>query len=1104
MSNLQFELGGLTEDQKRELLARLLRERASQALTPFALSPGQEDLWFLHELAPQSPAYSMPFCIRLKSAVDCNRLERALRAILERHSVLRCTFHSTPQGVTQCIGPMPEKCLEQVDASGWNSEELLCKVNECYRKPFDLREGPLFRATLFSSGNQQGDVLLLTVHHIIFDAWSLGILVSELGLLYDGENLERRPHMPSSYAEFVNWQRSRLDSAEGSADWEYWHSKLEKLSAPVLLPTDFPRPNAISFHGAAHTFEIDAATGARLRQLAQAENTTPFAVLATAFHGLMHRYTGAPEIPIGTPMAGRSQREFEDVIGYFVNPVVISAPLGDDMTFRQHLEDMRKGIIASQSHGDFPFVEIVRRLKPERDSSRTPIFQVVLNLIKSSQLDVAGSILHEAGREMRLGSLRFETYPLEQQEAQFDLDLTMLDTGSSIPASLIYNRDLFEPATVARISKHFLTLLSASLENPDQGISKLPLLTSEETQQIVGDWNATERAYPEATLHQLFEEQAQKTPDATALVFQEREMSYRALNERANQVADYLREVGIGAEKLVAVCMDRSFEMVVALLGVLKARGAYVPIDPSYPQARQQYMVRDAGASVILTQAKFLPALTDTDSHVFALDDNWDAISSRPRENPEHQSQPDDLAYVIYTSGTTGQPKGAMNAHRGICNRLLWMQDEYKLTAEDCILQKTPFSFDVSVWEFFWPLITGARLAIALPEGHKDPDYLASVIRDQRVTTVHFVPSMLRAFLEAEGLPNCTSLKRVICSGEALPYDLQERFFASSKAELHNLYGPTEAAVDVTYWQCERNTKRKSVPIGRPVANTQVYVLDRNMQPLPVGVPGELYLGGVQVGRGYWRRPELTAERFVPDPFRAGGRLYRTGDLVRWLPDGVIEYLGRTDHQVKIRGFRIELGEIESILSEDPRVNQTIVVARENGNGDQRLTAYLSAREGDRPSISELRTRLAGRLPDYMVPSDFVYLDEFPLSPNGKIDRRALPAPESARTGIDAERIYKSPETEIESAVVAMWEEVLQLRQIGVNDNFFELGGHSLLAAGVLSRVREHFGVNLPFRTLFEAPTVAGLASRIETVLWATQTPDGVQPDSEDREEIEI
>jgi amino acid adenylation domain-containing protein len=1086
---------------KRDLLAQLLRQRSLGAKELFPLSLGQEDLWFLHELAPASPAYNIPFCVRTKSSIDCKRLERSLRTLLERYSILRCTFARDKEGLKQIVGALPERCLECIDASVWSEEELSRKVNESYRRPYDLSRGPLMRATVFAQP-AKGDVLLVSFHHIVFDAWSLGVFLEDLALLYENGTEAHLPEKAAPYSAFVKWQRNLIESPQGTAGWNYWRSRLENLQVPVDLPTDHSRPNALRLRGAAHRFELPADLGSRLREFARVSNATPFAVLAAAFHSLLHRYTGASEIPIGTPVSGRSRREFERGVGYFVNPVVLSAPVAPHTTFREHLADIHESIVAAQEHGDYPFIELVRRLRPQRDPGRTPLFQVMLNLIKTRQVGVAGRILHAGcSGELRLGSLELEAFPLDQQEAQFDLDLTLLDTGGSMPATLSYNTDLFESETISRIAGHFAVLLSAAVSRPDLPIADLPLLTPAEENRILVEWNSTAKNRPDTTIHRLIEEQVERTPHATALVFEKRTMSYEELNHRANQLAVCLRRRGVGPDTPVAVLMERSPEMVIALLGILKAGGAYVPVDAGYPRERQLYMIRDAGAPVTLTQAKFSSQLSAMESCVMALDEQWREIEGLPGDNLVDSVQPGHLAYVIYTSGSTGNPKGAMNTHRGGCNRLLWMQDEYQLSESDIVLQKTPFGFDVSVWEFFWPLVTGARLVIARPEGHKDPVYLARLIQEQGVTTVHFVPSMLRVFLQADAAARCTSLRRVICSGEALSYELQERFFTSLDAELHNLYGPTETAIDVTYWACQRSDTRRIVPIGRPVANTQIYILDRNLRPAPIGVPGELCIGGVQVGRGYWKRSDLTDQQFVPDPFRSGGRLYRTGDRARWLPEGVIEYLGRLDQQVKIRGFRIELGEIESVLREDPRVKEAVVVVHEDALGEKTLAAYLCSADGEVPRSVDLRTSLSRRLPDYMVPSYFQCLESIPLTPNGKIDRRALPMPVR---GDAAEVRHEPPRTAGEQHLAAIWQEVLQIGPVGREDNFFELGGHSLLASSVLSRVRESWGIQLPLRSIFEAPTLEKLASRIETTAWAARGAPDAWEESEEREEFEL
>jgi amino acid adenylation domain-containing protein len=680
----------------------------------------------------------------------------------------------------------------------------------------------------------------------------------------------------------------------------------------------------------------------------------------------------------------------------------------------------------------------------------------------------------------------------DQDRSKYPAALSIDDLGEGFALTA----EVQSPADPQRILAYVrcaIERLVGALESaPATSVRSLDVLPDAERRRVLVEWNATTREYGgEARLHRLIERQAAQTPDSVALAFEERELTYAEVNWRANQLARALRRRGVGPDVLVGVFAERSFEMVVALLAVLKAGGAYVPLDPSYPAERLGHMLEDARAPVVLAQRHLVSQLPRQTGDVLPLDASWAAYAAEAGEDLEDLGTPQNLAYVIFTSGSTGRPKGAMNEHRGICNRLLWMQEEYGLTGEDRVLQKTPFSFDVSVWEFFWPLLTGGRLVIARPEGHRDSAYLVKLICEAGITTLHFVPSMLRVFVEEEGLEACGSLRRVICSGEALPHELQERFFARlPKAELHNLYGPTEAAVDVTYWACRRGDERLTVPIGRPVANTQMYVLDAHLEPLPIGVPGELYIGGLQVGRGYVGRDDLTAERFVPDPFSrtSGARLYKTGDLARHLSDGAIEYLGRLDYQVKIRGQRIELGEIEATLDKHPGVRQSVVMAREDTPGDQRLVAYVLTQQSA-PSIAELKEYLSRELPAYMVPSAFEFLDALPLTSSGKVDRKLLPAPE--RSG-SRQTTYVAPRTATEKMLAGIWAEVLGLERVGIEENFFDLGGHSLLLLQGYSRLRASVGRDLPFVALMQYPTVRSLASYLSGTAQEAVVPAAV------------
>ncbi|WP_164003063.1 non-ribosomal peptide synthetase, partial [Pyxidicoccus caerfyrddinensis] len=788
-------------------------------------------------------------------------------------------------------------------------------------------------------------------------------------------------------------------------------------------------------------------------------------------HSLLARYSGQDDIVVGSPIAGRRFAQLEGLIGFFVNTLALRARLTPGLTFRELLAQVKESTLGAYAHQDVPFEKLVEALQPQRDMSRTPLFQVML-------------VLQNAPPPASADTEELSVLPVEQEGigAKFDLTFTFTHSSQGLVGSVSYSTALFREDTVRRLVTHLRMLLQGVVARPETSLSELPLLDDAERHQLLREWNGAHAEYPaDACLHTLIEAQVERTPDAVALCFEGESLTYRQLDTRANQLAWHLRSLGVGPEVRVGLFLERSLELVVALLATLKAGGAYVPFDPDYPAQRLAWMLEDARPVVLLALQRLLSRLPAHGARLLCLDSPPDSLALQPRHAPPPLASADALAYVIFTSGSTGRPKGAMNSHRGVVNRLLWGQQEYGLSAADTVLQKTPFSFDVSVWEFFWPLLTGARLVLARPGGHQEPDYLVRLIAQEGITTLHFVPSMLQVFLEEPELERCNALQRVMCSGEALPLELAQRCLQRlPSADLHNLYGPTEAAVEVTYYACVRDEPHRSVPIGRPVANTQIRILDVHLRPVPIGVPGELFIGGVQVGRGYLGRPELTAERFIPDPFSdtPGARLYRTGDVARWLPDGLVEYLGRADFQVKVRGLRIELGEIESALQQQHSVQQAVVLAREDRAGDKRLVAYVVGRGGTQAvEVSALRARLHEKLPEYMVPQAFVVLEAFPLTPSGKVDRKALPAPE-APSGSAA---YVAPRTPTEEILASLWAGLLRTEKVSVEDDFFALGGHSLLATQVVSRVRSALGVELPLRALFEAPTVAALAARIDS-----------------------
>ncbi|QRK05623.1 amino acid adenylation domain-containing protein [Archangium violaceum] len=1062
-----------TPDDKRALLAQLLREKAQKAKQA-PVSFAQERMWFLYQWNPASAAFNMPGAVRLSGDVDTEALRRSLQELARRHETLRTTFTDQDGRLLQSVAPSLEIPLALVDLrdipEAQREHQARERITTEARQPFDLTRGPLLRAVLLRLAERE-QVLLLCMHHIISDGWSLGVLVRELAALY-AAFVQGQPSplqaLPLQYAEFASWQREWLQGDVLETQLSWWRERLDP-NALLELPTDRPRPTALSPHGARQTVMLPPALAQALKALGQREGKTLFVTLLSAFDVLLHRYTGQEELVVGTPIAGRNRSELEGMIGLFINTLALRTSLSGQPTFRELMGRVHQTTVDAFAHQDLPFERLVDALKPERRLSHSPLFQVMF-------------ILQNAPMPpLQAPGLVMEFQQPETGTTKFDLTLIATELPEGLRIVAEYSTDLFEAGTITRLLAHYQTLLEGIAAQPDRPINALPILPEPERRTVLADWNGPATRYPrDACLHQLIEAQVERTPDAVALTFEDKSLTYRELDSRANQLAWHLRSLGVGPESRVGLCLERSLEMVVALLATLKAGGAYVPLDPAYPQERLGWMLEDARPTVLLAQQHLMPRLPAQSTHVVCLDSGWADISLQPRNAPAPRATAQNLAYIIFTSGSTGRPKGAMNEHHAVVNRLLWMQDAYGLDGQDVVLQKTPFSFDVSVWEFFWPLMQGARLVLAKPGGHQDPDYLASLIARERVTTLHFVPSMLKVFLEEPNLEaRCASLRRVVCSGEALPVELQDQCLQQlPQAGLHNLYGPTEAAVDVTYYACEPGQAPRSVPIGRPVANTRIRILDAHLQPVPVGVSGELYIGGVQVGRGYRARPNLTAERFIPDPFsdEPGARMYRTGDVARWLPDGNLEYLGRADFQVKVRGFRIELGEIETLLAQHPAVRQAVVIAREDRPGDKRLVAYVVG-PPEQASTAELRSFLQTRLPEHMVPSAFVALEKLPLSPNGKLDRRALPAPEIGKP--HAGQPFEAPRTELEQLIAGIWKEVLQVERVGVDDAFFALGGNSLLALQVHRRLKTALGTELALTQLFQYPTVRALAARL-------------------------
>jgi len=1056
------------------------------------LSFAQQRVWILDQLGVTGTAYHLGTAVRLRGRLDAGALARALSQVVHRHEALRTTFVSSHGRPLQVVAPPFDVPLPRIDLRALppaaRAMEARRVIGRLAHLRFDLARGPLLRSVIVVLDAEES-LFGCTVHHIVADGWSVGILIREVAAFYAAAlegSVPPLPPLPVQYPDFAAWQRAWLQGEVLDAQLAYWKGQFADLPPALQLNFDRPRRVGRTAPAGRRRVLLPEPLGESLRALGRRGQATPFMTLLAGFATLLHRYTGQPDIAVGTPIANRERVELEGLIGFFANTLVLRTSLAGDPDFLALLARVRTMALDAYAHQDLPFERLVEELQPERDLAVNPLFQVMFQLqnLPTGSLELPGVTLLPVDGE--------------RGTAMFELTLSVRDVGRGFAGSLEYDADLFEGATIERLAGHWANLLAGVAACPDQPLSAVPLLSAAERHQL-REWNATTTAYPrERCLHEWIEAQAARSPEAVAVVYDAESLTYGELDLRAERLARMLRGLGVGPEVRVGLCVERSLDMMVGLLGILKAGGAYVPLDPSYPAERLAFMLDDAlrglDAPVLLTQSHLLAALPECSARVVCLDSPLPPLPETTAVVPQ-PPRPEHLAYMIFTSGSTGRPKGAMNTHRGIVNRLLWMQEAFGLTADDRVIQKTPFSFDVSVWELFWPLMVGARLVIARPGGHQDAAYLADLIAEQGITTIHFVPSMLQVFLDGPRLDRCGSLVRVIASGEALPADLERRFFARlgwTGAGLFNLYGPTEAAVDVTVWACEREGRRTSVPIGRPIANTRIHLLDPVLEPVPIGAPGELYIGGVQVGRGYLGRPELTAERFIPDPWgEPGSRLYRTGDLARHLPDGAVEFLGRIDHQVKVRGFRIELGEVEAALAAHPAVREAVVVARADDAG-RRLVAYLvphpEGAEAPLLSLAELRANLSLTLPDYMVPAAWVLLGALPLTPSGKVDRRALPAPEGGRLELGA--VYVAPRTALEELLAGIWAEVLGLDRVGVHDNFFALGGHSLLAAQVVSRAGEALEIEVPLRLLFEAPTVAGLA---ESLLSAAPSREELQ-----------
>lgn len=1037
------------------------------------MTVGQQEI-FLASIMSEDRciAYNQALMFRLRGSLDAEALHRALQALVDRHESLRSVID--PDDLTLTVQPDYQIPLPTFDLGDLDASDRAARVAEITARdasePFSMDRSPLVRTTLVRAG-EEDHLLLLTVHHVVADGWSCGLMVEELAELYsaevEGRDAELSEH--AQWVDYIEWYESTRSGEAHSQAEDYWLGVFGD-SVPVLeLPTSRPRPALQTFEANRVDVRMDPDLVKEVRELAAREGVTLFTALLTAFEVTLARVSGSTDLVVGMSVAGQATYGVRSLVGHCVDFLPLRFRPSMDEAFADQLQAVKATVADGIAHQTFSFGALLPKLELPRDPSRPSLVSVVFNMGALRPVESFG----DARADVRFNP---------ETNENFELFANVVEAGDTLEAQWTYNTSLFDRELIEEFIACFQGILRGAVADPQASIGGLPLLSGERT-QVLDRWNDTARDYTlDRSLHSLVEEQVARTPDAIAVRFRDQELTYRELDRRAAALAAFLQSRGVEAESLVGVFMERSVEMVVALLAILKAGGAYVPLDPDYPPARLTAMLEDANVPVVLTQGHLANGLAPVgaDAEWVAVDVDWPLIEAAASSRPlvPASVEPTGAAYVIFTSGSTGRPKGVVNTHRGIVNRLVWMQEAFGMTGEDRVLQKTPFSFDVSVWEFFWPLMTGARLVVAEPGGHGDPDYLVDTIRREGITTIHFVPSMLQAFLGSR-VEACGTLERIICSGEALPAAAaDETLERLPSAELYNLYGPTEAAVDVTWWRCVRGAG-PTVPIGRPVANTRIHILDRYGNETPVGVAGELHIGGVQVARGYVNRPELTAERFIADPFSSdpGAQLYRTGDLAYWRFDGSIEYLGRLDDQVKIRGFRIELGEIEARLREHDAVRECAVILRTIA-GDPRIVAYVVGQGEDAATGAELRDHLARVLPEYMVPQHYVEIERIPLSPNGKVDRKALAGLATPVTGSGRESV--PPQTEMERLVAAIWAEVLDVEDLGVDDSFFDLGGHSLLALRVVRRLNETAGSELPLRTIFDHDTVRDLAQQLE------------------------
>lgn len=1086
MSNIAERIAKLPPD-RQELLTRLLKQSqldlSQNLILPRVrdsnhapLSFAQQRLWLVLQLDPDNVAYNVPEVLHLTGKTNVAVLAKSFSEIVRRHEALRTTFQIINGEPRQVIGQPEPVTIDVIDLRHLPQSERAAKakqlVEEDSLRPFDLERGPLIRVKLFMLDDED-HLLLMNLHHIVYDGWSTGVLFNELMTFYNASILGQTPQLPElpiQYADFAIWQREWLTGERLEKQLSYWREKLTGALPVLDLPTDRLRPAIQSHRGAHAGVEFPETLSRKLKAFSNDEGVTLFMTLLAAFKVLLYRYTGQTDICVGMPIANRNRSETENIVGFFINNLVLRSNLKGNPTFRSFLAQVREETLGAYAHQDMPFEKLVEELQPERSMSYMPFFQISF-LVQNAF----------SGEAPFLQDLNTSDWEYDVQSAKYDISFSVTELESSLFLLSIYNRDLFDAATIKRLSQHYQILLDSIVADPQQHIAELPLLTEEE-QCLFAEVNDTQIEYPAAKcIHELFEEQAARSPEAIAVVCDGRELTYEELNRQANRLARHLRRRGVGPETIVGILMERSLEMVVGLLGVLKAGGAYLPLDLNYPEQRLASMLEESQVDLILTQEQWQKSLPEFNGTVLCLD--TDLFRDEETSNLSTFNHPESLAFVFHTSGSTGKPKGVMAMQRSAVNYLTHIVRDYQVSPVDVVLQTASLSFDASVRDIIGPIIAGAKLVLVPDYEVKDPFVLLSKIKEHGVTCIlSIVPTMLRSLTDVATETETTSskLRLILTSGESLSLSecARVRALLGEHISIFNQYGATECTMSSTRYRAPEELSSGVALAGKPIANSEVYILDANFRQCPIGVPGEIHIGGVGVARGYLMSPDLTALKYIPNPFSkdAGTRLYRTGDLGRFLRSGEIELHGRVDRQVKVRGIRIEPGEIEAVLNDRENVREAVVIVREDTPGDQRLVAYVVLRQPD----NDLRAFVKARVPDHMVPACFVVMDKLPVTPNGKVDYAALPIPDE--TSFESAKEFVAPRTPVEETLGQLWKEILGIERVGINDNFFELGGHSLLATQVVSRVRKALKVDLPLRAIFDSPTIAGLATTIESM----------------------